>query len=393
MQMKNNRITLICGILTTVTASAGMLLAAPPVDPATATTNRAMTGPNRIGLYGTVRNSEKETAEYIAQCKANGIGVLLPSLSGGGTVIWKTDKAQYYPALKAVLDAGYDPLADLIKQAHAAGIEVVPSVAVGPGGKILDGHPEWETHDRLGRPSSATVTPSISFAVPAARQAKIAVLMDLVTGYDVDGVLLDYCRYPENSSSPEAKYGFYGYDKPLIDACQSIYGFDPRKVPIDSPEWTRFNNLRSDTVTLFVKEFRDAVKATGKSVRVDGFGDTDPNLEARMCGRNWGAWGREGLIDTFYLATYQEKAGQMAGVIKTARDALGPNVRLVAAIAPFNNFVTTDEQLVSIAKAQLTGGADGVWIYRDDYLETSKLWNGVKMANAFAVEQGTGQGE
>lgn len=384
--MKLQHLTLLCGLVATMTAFDGALAATP--DAGKTTANRSIfTGQNRVGLYGTVRNSEKETAEYIAQCKANGIGILLPSLSGGGTVIWKTDKADYYTSLKPILDAGYDPLADLIKQAHAAGIEVVPSIAIGPAGRITDAHPEWETRDRNGNPASVTYAPSISFAYPGARQAKIAVLMDLVNGYDVDGVLLDYCRYPENSKIPEAKYGFYGYDEPIITACQTLYGFDPRKVAIDSSEWVRFNQLRCDTVTQFVKEFRDAVKATGKKVRVDGFGDTDPDLEARACGRDYGAWGREGLIDTFYLATYQENAGQMAGVIKTVRDAIGPKVTLVAAISPFNNFVTTDEQLVGIAKAQLAGGADGVWIYRDDFLEKNKLWNGVKAANALALQQ------
>lgn len=345
----------------------------------------APSGPNRVGLYGTVRNSEKETADYVAQCKANGIGVLVPSLSGGGTVIWTTDKADYYTSLKPVIESGYDPLTDLIKQAHSAGIQVVPSVAIGPGGKMLDTHPEWETRDRNGQPSSATYTATFSFAYPQARAAKIAILMDLVNGYDVDGVLLDYCRYPENSTTAEAKYGFYGYDEPIIEACKSLYGFDPRKVPIDSSEWTRFNQLRADTVTQFVKEFRDAVKASGKKVSVAGFGDTDPDLEKRMCGRDWGAWGRQGLIDTFYLATYTEKVDQMAPTIARAREALGPNVQLLSAITPFNNFVTTDAQVVEIAKAQLAGGADGLWIYRDDFLETNKLWAGVKQANALAV--------
>lgn len=341
---------------------------------------------SRLGLYGTVRNSEAETTAYVAQCKANGIGVLVPSLSGGGTVIWKTDKADYYTSLKPILDAGYDPLADLIKQAHAAGIRVIPSIAIGPGGKMLDAHPEWETLDRTGQPSSKTTTPTFSYAYAGARKAKIDVLMDLVKGYDVDGILLDYCRYPENSKTPEAKYGFYGYDAPLIDACKSLYGFDPRQVPIDSSEWSRFNQLRADTVTQFVKELRDTIRASGKQIVVAGFGDTDPDLEKRMCGRDWAAWGRQGLIDTFYLATYQENAEQVDVIVRQARVALGPRVALLSAISPFNNFITTEAQFLGIAKAGLNAGANGVWIYRDDFLEKNKLWQAAGAASKLPTQ-------
>ena len=336
---------------------------------------------NRVGLYGGTCDTEQETIALIARCKANGIGTLLPSLSGGGTVIWKTDKAQYYPALQSKLDAGYDALAVLIQHAHAAGIKVVPSVAVGPGGRMLDAHPEWETRDRNGHPSSETVTPSMSFSYPEARKAKIALLMDLLNGYEIDGVLLDYCRYPENSKTQETKYGFYGYDQPLIDACQKLYGFDPKAEAIDSPNWIAFNRMRADTITMFVKEFRDAVNASGKKIRLAGFGDTDPDLEARMCGRDWAAWGQRGLIDDFYLATYTEKGPQMTAAAKRARQALGPNVKLYSALAPFNNLITTPEQMIEGAKSLLAGGSDGLWIYREDFLTKLNLWDAARAVN------------
>ena len=347
----------------------------------------AIAGESRIGLYGTVCETESETTALIAKCKENGIGTLLPSLSGGGTVIWKTKRAQYYPALQAKLDAGYDPLADLIKQAHAAGIMVVPSIAIGPGGRMLDEHPEWETRDRLGRPSSETGTPSFSFAFPEARRAKIELLMDLVNGYDVDGILLDYCRYPENSTTEDTKYGYYGYDEPLLETCRKLYGFDPRKEPINSPNWIAFNHLRADTVTAFVKEFRDALNSSGKKIRLAGFGDTDPDLEARSCGRDWVAWGQRGLIDDFYLATYVEQGKTLTEVTQRARSLLGDKVKLHASLTPFNNFVKTDEQMQSHARLLMAGNADGLWIYREDSLTKLDLWPAVAKVNRWLGER------
>ena len=333
-----------------------------------------------IGLYGAPFETEQETIDHIQKCKAYGITVLYPSLSGGGTVVWKTDKELYYTPYREVMEGGFDSLACYIKHAHEAGIKVYPSVAISPMNKVFDTHPEWETRDREGNLSSETTTRAVSLAYPGARAAKIAVIMDLVNNYDVDGVMLDYCRYPENSHSEKTKYGFYGYDQPLIDACRTIYGFDPREVPIDSPQWNIFNKMRAETVLAFVREFREAVQASGRDVRVGGFGDTISSGEARACGRDVPSWARAGLIDDYFLATYQENATEVPAVVKDARAQAGPGVKLLTALTPFNRFLTTDGQMVDTAKAQLAAGADGLWIYRSDALEELDLWQGAQAA-------------
>ena len=72
----------------------------------------------------------------------------------------------------------------------------------------------------------------------------------------------------------------------------------------------------------------------------------------------------------------------MAAVVKRARAALGGDkVKLHAAISPFNNFVTTNDAMRAITVQQLAGGADSVWVYREDFLEKLNLWQGVRAAN------------
>jgi len=362
-------------------------MATPAAPVAAPRPQKAKPGDNTIWLYGGVAKSEAETVALIEKCKANGIGALLPSLSCGGNVVWKTDKAGYCDEYKPMMDAGFDGLESLIRNAHAAGIKVYPSVAVCPAGQMIVEHPEWETHDRLGRLSSETTAAAISLAYPEVRAAKIALIMDLVNGYEVDGVLLDYCRYPENTSKPEQIYGFYGYDAPLLEACEKLYGFDPRKEEIDSPNWTVFNNMRMETVTAFVREFRAAVKATGKDVRIGGFGDTDPVMEAKMCGRDYASWAQRGLIDDFFVATYMEPLDEMKSAVARVRQAVGDKVVLYSALCTFQNRLKTDEDMKSAAIQQLAGGADGLWIYREDYLVNLNLWTGARAANDVAVGQ------
>lgn len=351
-----------------------------------AQSDAAIDGPNAVWLYGGICKSEAETIALIEKCKSHGIGALLPSLSAGGDVLWKSDKANYAAENKAEFDAGFDGLESLVRNAHAAGMKVVPSVAVCPGGKILDQHPEWETHDRNGKPSRETAgMAAVSLAYKDARAAKIALLMDLVEGYEVDGVLLDYCRYPENSKAEENIFGFYGYDQPLIDACMNLYGFDPRTAPLRSAEWNVFNAMRAETVSAFVREFRDAAKAARPAIRIAGFGDSVPEVDAAMCGRDYATWAQRGYVDDLFVATYTEKIDQMKAVVEHVRSVVGDKVVLHTALTPFQGFLKTNDEMKRAAEEQLAGDADGLWIYREDFLNQLDLWTGAKLANDLLV--------
>lgn len=327
-----------------------------------------------FGLYGICRDTPQETRDYVKKCKDAGINVLIPSISGGGGAIWKTGTEDYYPPLKSAMDSGYDALAELVKVAHENDIKVIPSVAVGPINKLAREHPEWVTLDRNGEPSLKTGPTSVAFSYPGARAVKVAGIMDLINGYDVDGVVLDYCRYPEHTEKPETSYGFYGYDEPLVKVCKEIYGFDPRVEKINSPKWHIFNRLRKESVTVFVSELRDAIKQSGRKVLLIGFGDTDPEKDANMAARESAIWARRGLIDAYLAGTYHDPVEKMGNTITKIREMIGPNTPVYAALSPFADRITTEPQMLGMAKTELEAGASGLWIYRDDFFEKHDLW-------------------
>ena len=330
---------------------------------------------NRVGLYTTTLNSEQETIDFIKKCKEHGIGTLYPSLSGGGTVIWKTDKADPYPGVQKLYDSGFDPLESFIRHAHAAGMKVYPSVVCGPGGKITAEHPEWETYDRTGKRSSESYSQAyIAFAIPEARKAKIDLLMDLVNGYEIDGIFLDELNNPCSSDTQEHKSGYWGYEQPLIDACVKEYGFDPRKVPLGSPQWMKFNLLQREATTTFAKELKDRIDASGKKVRIGGYADTDGENDAVAAARDWAAWGKRGYIDDLFLATYTEKGEALTTAVTRARQLVGDKVKIYPSLCPFNDFIKTEQEMIDAANALLKGKADGLWIYREDYLTKHDLW-------------------
>ena len=207
-----------------------------------------------MDLYGDVKPSEGLTQSLVSQAQAAGFSRIIVSLSGGdGTVIWQTPLEDYYIPLLGPLANGHDALASLVSNAHQAGIEVFGSVIVASGGSIVENNPAWAARDANGQTSAGTefLDDTLSFAYPGARQAKIDVMMDLVNGYDIDGIFLDFTRY---------LYGF-GYDQPVLDQLQTNYGFDARQVPVPpvgSPqqgttEWQLFSELRAQNVQTFVQ--------------------------------------------------------------------------------------------------------------------------------------------
>ncbi|MGQ9561279.1 MAG: family 10 glycosylhydrolase [Candidatus Oleimicrobiaceae bacterium] len=99
---------------------------------------------------------------------------------------------------------GYDPLAYAVEEAHKRGMELhawfnvfqVSSTAPGAPAVL---HPEWICRDRDGNPMISNIF--FSPGLEAVRSYTIAVAMEIVRNYDIDGLHLDYVRWNEYSNS------------------------------------------------------------------------------------------------------------------------------------------------------------------------------------------------
>jgi len=95
----------------------------------------------------------------------------------------------------------YDPLAYVVEQGHARGLKV--QAWWSPGlimkyGSLRDERPEWDIATVEGIPDDLHW---LNFSLPEVRQFVSDVMMEIAENYDVDGVHLDYIRYPWPSSS------------------------------------------------------------------------------------------------------------------------------------------------------------------------------------------------
>jgi uncharacterized lipoprotein YddW (UPF0748 family) len=93
----------------------------------------------------------------------------------------------------------YDPLAYVVEQGHARGLKVQAWWCPGWAARVSsfrDEHPEWDIAAVEGIPDDFHW---LNFSLPEVRQFVSDVVVEIAENYDVDGVHLDYIRFPAPS--------------------------------------------------------------------------------------------------------------------------------------------------------------------------------------------------
>ncbi len=169
------------------------------------------------------------------------IQVLFVQVRGRGDAYYKSDIVPPSSHLQAPL-SDFDPLAYLLTVAHREGITVHAWLNVfliwsersaPPPGHLLALHPEWLLTDARGvrmdsEPRGKWKRDGIegvfmSPAVSDLRRHMARVVRELVTRYDVDGIHLDYIRYPNRR---------FAFDAASRTAFAIRWGVDPAQLAI-----------------------------------------------------------------------------------------------------------------------------------------------------------------
>jgi uncharacterized lipoprotein YddW (UPF0748 family) len=204
---------------------------------------------------------------------------------------------------------GFDPLAYLLKRAHAEGIKVhawVSVYRVQRGSKLpadpshlANRHPEW-----LALSDSGTVaTPDGIFIDPASREAlqyTERVIADIVRRYDIDGLHLDFIRYPGAR---------WGYSKAALNRYRHETGVTAKPRP-DDPMWQEW---RRRQVTECVRSIRRKARAIKPHLLISAatitYGECPADFHNtfayRSLGQDWSGWLAEGLIDANVPMNYR----------------------------------------------------------------------------------------
>jgi len=247
--------------------------------------------------------------------------------AGINTVFFETVNAGYpiYPSKVAPeqnpLTKGWDPLAAAVKLAHERGMELhawVWTFAIGNQrhntilnqpqnylGPVLTAHPDWANYDNQGNIIPLEQTkPFLDPANPEARRYLLKLFEEIVSRYKVDGLQLDYIRYPFQ----DPKRGLvYGYGSVARQQFQQMTGVDPITISPNSPLWQKWTEFRTEQVNSFVAEVAQMVRQKRSnlivSVAVFGYPEAE---RIQMLQQNWEVWARRGDVDLILPMTYAQ---------------------------------------------------------------------------------------
>ena len=216
------------------------------------------------------------------------------------------------PGTGVAMTPGYDPLADCIAKAHALGMEVHPwavtfriwTTVGGPGAHYSPIDHMWWTHGP-GRPPGADDWlmygetggwdyggfVNLDPGHPAVEDYLIAVFMEMVNNYDLDGLNLDYIRYPSTS---------WGYNPVSVARFNAEYG----RTGSPSAGDATWQQWRRDQVTNLVKRLYLEIKAVKPHVKLSADVWNLWSTGNASYLQDWDKWMQNHWIDFVHPMTY-----------------------------------------------------------------------------------------
>jgi hypothetical protein len=270
----------------------------------------------------------------IERIKRAGFNVYVPCVWHGRGTKWPSRLAPWDPDLRGQSKQGHDSLRYLIGKAHEAGIEVHPWFTLALRQANL--FPE------LAPPG----TPREAFDVhdPRVHQLMADLIAEVVVGYDVDGVNLDYARTMGLCSSASCK-----------EAYQRQYG---RNLALDSIPFRVTPGLvpslmefQAQAVTTMVNTIATRVRAIKPRALISV--DVIPGVAGLDQGQNSLEWVNHGMVDVLFRMDYYRK------INVDLTDSLRSKLRNPDALALLISNVSVSEEM---APDQPHFSRDGKWL-------------------------------
>ncbi len=198
--------------------------------------------------------------------------------------------------------------------------------------------------------------------VPENREREMAAILEIARRYPVDGIHLDYHRYPgpDADFSPATRAAF-----------ERARGRRAATWPPDlndgSAESRAFIAWRAEVLTGFLRELRPRLRAVRPDLVLSAAVWAEYPAGVRSVGQDWGAWLREDLVDKVFPMTYmadlegfrREMARQQA--MPRARGRVIPGLGLTA-----GRVQLTPEQMFDQIAAARAAGAPGFALFSLD---------------------------
>ena len=379
---------------------AGAAILQPPLTPALAAADET----RGLWVQRTSLTSPTQIAAMVDAARAGGFNTLLVQVRGRGEAFYASDIEPRSSELDGE-PASFDPLATTLDLAHKAGLRVhawinvnlVASAATLPRSRahVVFRHPEWlmvpsalaaALHDvdpqspqyvaalaRWTRSMSSQVEGLYLSPIADESQAYTTrVVTEVATKYAVDGVHLDYLRYPTEA---------FDYSRSAIATFRALHAaatpaaerqrLDARSVT-EPMLWTNFlpdswEAYRRDRLSELATRLAGAVRRARPRalVTIAVNPSADEALGRRL--QNWRAWAAAGDFDAICPMAYAADPKEFADQLSQAR-AAAASTPLWVGVGAYQLPVATTADRLRLARR---AGAAGVLLFSYDALTAS----------------------
>jgi len=195
-----------------------------------------------------------------------------------------------------------DQLEQCIKAAHKYGIEVHAWIVCW----YLENSPAefsgaLRNGDRLQHTSKGTERLWMNPAHPENTQHHLDIVAEILANYEVDGIHLDYIRYPDSDSC----YSPYTRQRFEEDSGSNV-ALWPQDVMSGGEHQQAFTQWRAGTISTFVKQVRQLTNKTKPETRLSAaVWGLYPQI-INSIGQDWGKWIVDGTVDFVCPMNYAE---------------------------------------------------------------------------------------
>ncbi len=279
--------------------------------------------------------------------------------AGINTVFFETINAGYaiYPSSVAPkqnpLTLGWDPLEAAVKLAKERNMELhawLWTFAVGNKahnvvakqsedylGPVIAAHPTWVMTDNRGRkrhPNDGKTY--MDPANPQVRQYLMRLIDEIANRYKVDGIHLDYIRYPFQDPGANFTHGYGSYGRLEF---QRLHGVDPMEISPtgDRQMWWKWTEFRIEKINTFVADVSRMLRLRYPDAILSAAVFPIPKQERLWkIQQEWETWTRRGDVDLLTPMTYaldtnrlQQLAGPLINEEHLGHALIAPAIKLL----------------------------------------------------------------
>jgi uncharacterized lipoprotein YddW (UPF0748 family) len=332
--------------------------------------------------------SPQSVDRVVDEAAASGFNALFVQVRGRGDAFYESDLVARSPLLWQQ-PARFDPLARLVERARSRGLEVHAWVNVLlaahfgqplPRGHVVSRHPEWVMVPRPVATAALVATPSrrLSLVRDAARREGEAegyylspaaegvaehveeVVRELVRDYPLDGLHLDFIRYP-GPAWDYSRFALEGFRR-------SRGGGDLLGGPGSSP--AAWDEYRRTVLTRLTTRLADAARVERPGLVLSAAVAPDQAQAVHHKFQDWPGWLEKGVLGALCPMTYTPDNGIFLQQVEQAVALAAGRQPVWAGIGAYRMSVDAVVEKVALARQ---AGASGIVLFSHESLDPTDL--------------------